>query len=216
MASCTAVCTADIVIPSLAQVCATMTRNERPSKLLILTCSTAIPTGIPSAKATALAALLASGDLGATGRLSQFLFADPQTTDISYDDCSPATPVVTQRDLTFSDFNAIDVDDDGTTPLPYADRAFWRTVKAAGQKFIFGWTTCDGLLYWFTIDAAYTNPITAILQIFTSYDTTVANKSVEVKKGTIRFLGDPFDEFPEPYLDLNAVVGAQPTLKALW
>lgn len=212
---CETSCVTDLIVPSLAQLCGgVQPRDEKKSKLVFWRCDVAIPTGLPAAIAASLVTLLAANTVGATGKLRNFTMGDPQTTDLTFDDCDPSTQLVTQRDLTFEDFNAIDVEDDGVTASPYYDRLFWRTV-AAQQKWNFGYTTCDGKLYVYT-NAAGTAFMNGILTVFQSEDRSVANKIYEVKKGTVRFQGDPLGHFPVPLIDLSLYVGANPTLAQLY
>lgn len=212
---CASECAGGVNIPSLANVCDTVLRSECVSKLLFFTCPTEIPQGNEAALGLALAALITSGDLGATGRLRNFTFADPQTTDFAYNDCSPSVPVVTQRDLTFEDLNAIDVDA-ADAAAPYNDRVFWRTILKQGQKYNFAYTTCDGLMYLMTTDESNTAFATGIITMILGFDRTLPNKCTEIKRGTVRFLTDPLAHMPVPFIDLKNVEGVSPSLKTLY
>lgn len=210
---CTALCVGELIVPPLPTSCGEPTpRDEKKAKLILWRCDIAIPTGDDDAIATALVDLLAAGTIGSTGLLRNFLFADPQTTDQSFADCRVAKPIYTQRDLTFEDYNAFDKDDSGN-PAPYYDRTIWRAINA-GQKWNFGYTTCDGKMYLFTdadgifFDASFT--------VFKSEDRSTANKIYEVKKGTVRFLGDPEQSFPVPFLDLETMIATHPELSVLY
>lgn len=211
---CTSGCVSGIEIPQLGNICSVTTRDDCKSKLLLFRCNLSIPSGDDAAKAAALKAMLAAGTLGATPKLKDFNWGDPQTTDFAFHDCAPAVPVVTQRELTGSDFNAIDVDSAGDPSL-YFDRDFWQTVSQ-GQYFNFGWTTCNGLLYLGAQDRNYTSFMTAVLTAFQAEDKTLPNKCMEVKKFILRFLGDPLKHFPKPYLDMVPQLGAYPELAALF
>jgi len=211
---CSTTCVDAIEIPQLGNICAVTPRNERKSKLILFRCNLSIPSGIASAKATALDAMITAKTLGATPKLKDFVWGDPQTTDFAYHDCAPAVPIVTGRQLTGSDFNAIDVDSAGSASL-YFDRDFWEAITA-GQYFNFGWTTCDGLLYLGAQDRNYTKFMTAVLSAFQTEDNSLANQSLEVKKFVLNFLGDPLGHFPKPYLDLSTQVGSFPSLLSLY
>jgi len=211
---CTTGCVSGITIPQLGNICDPVGRDDCKAKLLFFRCDVAIPSGIDSAKAAALSAMLTAGTLGATPKLKDFLWADPTTTDFAFHDCAPAIPYVTQRELTGSDFNAIDVDADGD-PALYFDRDFWATVNA-GQKWNFAWTMCSGKMYLGTTDRAQTKFMNAVITAFQSEDRTLAPQCLEVKKFSVRFLGDPLKFFPKPYIDLSTQLGTYPELAGLY
>lgn len=211
---CSNSCVDALEIPQLGNVCEVVTRDDCKAKLVLFRCDVAIPSGNDATKAAALDAMITALTLGATPKLKDFNWGDPQTTDFAYHDCAPAVPVVTQRELTGSDFNAIDVDSAGD-PALYFDRDFWATV-AQGQTWNFGWTTCNGLLYLAAQDRDYTKFMTAVISAFQTEDKTLANKCMEVKKFIVRFLGDPMKYFPKPYLDLSTQVGTYPSLLSLY
>jgi hypothetical protein len=211
---CSSSCVSGILIPQLGNICSVTTRDDCKSKLVLFRCNLSIPSGSEAAKAAALDAMITAKTLGATPKLKDFNWGDPQTTDFAFHDCAPAVPVVTQRELTGSDFNAIDVDDAGAASL-YFDRDFWSGVTA-GQYFNFGWTTCNGLLYLGAQDRNYTKFMTAVMTAFQAEDKSLPNKCMEVKKFILRFLGDPLKHFPKPYLDLSAQTGTYPNLLSLY
>lgn len=216
---CTTLCAGDTTIPSIADIlCGQIQpRDEKKSKLFIARCDVSIPTGIPSAIAASLTTLLAAGKIGASGKLKNFLFGDPQTAEQSFADCDPATQIITGRSLTFEDWNAFQTLDDEDPEIvldEYADRTFWRTIKADG-KYNWGYTTCDGKLYLFT-NVPGTAFMTGTLTLIKGEDRSAANYVYEVKKGTINFLGDPEETLPAPYIDLSEHLVANPTLASLY
>lgn len=216
---CTTLCAGDTTIPSIANIlCGQITpRDEKKSKLFIARCDVGIPSGNDVAVAAALTTLLAAGKIGATGKLKNFLFGDPQTADQSFADCDPTTQIITGRSLTFEDWNAFKTYDEETTTLvtdEYADRSFWRAIKADG-KFNWGYTTCDGKLYLFT-NVEGTSFMTGTLTLVKGEDRTAANSVYEVKRGTINFLGDPEETLPAPFIDLSEHLTLNPTLASLY
>lgn len=211
---CTNACAGETVVPTLPSNCGTPTpRDEKKSKLIFWRCDIAIPEGDEEAIAAALEDLLAAGTIGATGKLKNFQFGDPATADQSFNDCDVPEPIYTQRDLTFEDYNKFDVTP-GDIASPYFDRTFWKQLIAAGQKWNFGYTTCDGKMYLLTdADGVFHD---GKITVFKSEDRSTANKIYEVKKGTIRFLGDPESDFPVPFIDLAAQLATHPTLAELY
>ena len=214
---CTTECAGDVLIPSIANIlCGQITpRDEKKSKLFIARCDVGIPSGSATAIAAALTTLLAANKIGASGKLKNFLFGDPQTADQSFADCDPTQQIITGRSLTFEDWNAFqELDEEGAVTDEYADRAFWRAIKADG-KFNWGYTTCDGKLYLFT-NAAGTAFMTGTLSLVKGEDRTAANYVYEVKRGTINFLGDPEETLPAPFIDLSEHLTLNPTLASLY
>jgi hypothetical protein len=214
---CTTACVTAITIPKIAEDnCGQIQpRDEKWSKLFLIRCDIGIPSGNDTAIAAALTTLLDAGKIGASPRLKNFAFGDPQTADQQFADCDAPAKVVTQRDLTWEDWNAFpEHDPEGGLVTEYGDRAFWRTIKKS-KKFNYGRTTCDGKLYLFSNEEG-TQFLTGTISIFKGEDRTVANKVYEVKKGTITFLGDPEESFPEPFIDLSQHLTLNPTLAQLF
>lgn len=211
---CSPECAGDVLVPVITHLCGQVVpRDEKYSRLVLFRCDIAIPTGLPAAIASALADLVDDGTVGATPRLKNFSFGDPQTADVAFDDCSTPDTIITSRDLNFEDWNGFDIDNVGAAS-PYFDRAFWDTVINGG-KWNFGRTTCDGKLYLFT-NKAGTQFVTGRVSAFQSEDRSIANKIYEVKKGKVGFLGDPLQYFPKPFLDLASYVGTHPSLANLY
>lgn len=211
---CTSLCAGESVIAGLPSNCGTQEpRDEKKAKLLFWRCDIAIPVGDDDAVALALSDLLAAGTIGVTGKLKNFQFSDPQSTDQSFTDCDVPEPIYTQRDLTFEDFNKFDTAPGGGI-VPYYDRNFWAGVTLSGQKWNYGYTTCDGKLYLLTdrLGTFFDGKLT----VFKSEDRGTANKIYEVKKGTIRFLGDPESGFNTPFIDLATQILTYPTLANLY
>lgn len=199
---CTTDCVSSITIPDLTDVCGDIIpREEIPSKLVIFRCDVTPPSGSSSAIATALEGLLSAGTMGVTGKLKNFVWGDPTTANTSFADCIPESPKITARTLTWDDYNAMDVDDNGD-PYPYFDRDFYKTFCNNPGKYNFGWTTCEGLLY-VCLNKAGTAFLTGTHYAFQTEDRSQTDKVYEVKKGTITFLGDP-KSWAKPLIDLSA------------
>lgn len=215
---CNTACAGDVLVPSIADtLCGKITpRDEKKSKLFIARCDVGIPSGSDTAIAAALTTLLAAGKIGSSGKLKNFAFGDPAVTAQTFADCDPATDVVTGRDLSFEDWNAFPILDteSGAVITSYGDRQFWRTIKSEG-KYNWGYTTCEGKLYLF-MNQSKTAFMTGLLSIFKAEDRSTANMVNEVKKGKIAFLGDPEEQFPEPFLDLSQHLSLNPTLATLY
>lgn len=188
-------------------------RNEVKSKLLAFRCDVALPTGTGNAIADAIEAMINAKTLAWTGKLRAFDFADPETTDITDADCLPSYPQVTGRVLSFEDLNTYEVDDAGGAS-PYYDRDFWANL-VQNRKWNWAFTTCDGQLYPLLLPDG-TNWMTGILTAFRTDDKAVANQRLEMKKGHVKFLGDPLAIFPKPLINLSDYVVSNPLVAQLF
>lgn len=209
---CSTECISGLSAPNMGINCSMERRNDCPAKLILFRCDVAIPTGEGAAVATALAGLLTAATMGATGLLKDFVWGDTATAEQRFADCGPAETLVTGRELTFSDYNASDKASDGTA-RPFADRQFWRTVMSKKGAWNVGWTTCSGKLYTASANGVF---MPANIHVFQADDRSTEGQCIEVKRGVIRFNGDPLATFPEPLIDLSKYLVENPELEALY
>lgn len=200
--TCNSACAGSVTLTKTDQ-CDVYQRSEVPVRLLIAKCSTDFPTGDYDdvALGSAIAALIASGDITATPELADVAWGDPQTAKKQYRArCRPASVVKTERVLTGKDFNATDVDTDGTASA-YQDRLFFQNIINSKAVAIRGYVTCDGKIYLFLNEngtfASYT------VNLYTGFDTEIDGQSVEFKNYEVTFFGDPVN-YTTPYLDIIA------------
>jgi len=200
--TCNTACVGELTIAAATQ-CQIYQRNEVPVRLLVAKCDVDFPEGDykDDELADAVAALIASGDIGATFELSQFAWQDPTTAEASYRArCRPPQIINTSRVLTARDYSATDVDPAGESS-PFWDRTFYQNVlKNKGTSFR-GFVTCDGKVYLFKNPngtfASYS------LHAWTGFDTEIDGTSIEFKNLALTFMGDPVN-WTTPYLDIVA------------
>lgn len=199
-ATCNSNCVGAVTITKTDQ-CGPYQRSEVPVRLILGLCDFDFPQGAydDAALATAFAAAITAGNIGATPELAELQWADPTTTTKKFGaPCRPASTLNVSRALTGKDFNAFDVNSAGTA-TPYEDRLFFENLVKNKAVAIRGYVTCDGKVYLFVNKNGTFMRYTA--QFWTGYDTDVEGKAIEVKNYNLLFMGDPV-QWTTPYLDI--------------
>lgn len=184
---------ADVEITAMPDAgCETKIRKRGLYKLGLFACSTELPDTLTC---TNVEALVDAGLLVFTSALVNAEFADPEFEELVIADCLPALQNVTSRTLNFQDRIAVDVPEGASgVPAgnPFADLKFWGNKQSIGLSLRYMFVWCDG-----TIDLAKDElgrPMAASFQVFRSFErqgTGGNSYTLEIKKGTVVFKGDP-------------------------
>lgn len=134
--------------------------------------------------------------------LAQVVVEDPQKEELEIRDCGAPMLMTVLRNITFQDRIAIQqvVASPGTSNLFY-DYDFWKDKKTKQAVLRYMFIMCDGSVQVAKDDAG--NYLEATLDIFISNErqgTGGTAFTLEIKKGTLSFKGDPFD-FVKPETD---------------
>lgn len=214
LSTCNSTCIGAFSITKTDQ-CNVDQRSEVPVRLIIATCDTAFPSGTytDSLHATAFAALITSGNIGATFELSDFQWSDPTTTQKNFlSKARPSKSIIISRELTAKDYTTTEVDNTGASS-PYQDRLFYKDVLQNKACKVRGYVTEAGKIYLF-LDAKG-EFCSYDINFFIGFDGEVEGQSIEYKNLSIRFTGDPLRQITTPYLDIKAA-GAESTLGWLY
>jgi hypothetical protein len=214
LSTCNSVCLGGLTLTQTTQ-CDLYNRSEIPVRLLIATCDTAFPIGLytDSAHAAAVAALISAGVVSATFELSDFQWADPQTTKKNFlSKRVPPKTIITGRQLTAKDYNATDKDVNDAAS-PYEDRLFYKNIIQNKACKVRGYITDNGKIYLF-LDSN-SEFMGYDISYWIGYDQEVEGKLIEFKNYMIDFVGDPLRQITTPYLDIIAA-GAQSSLGWLY
>lgn len=151
----------------------------------------------------AIEALLDSNVVAISGQLRNVAFADPVTEELVVADCRPTTSFVTERVMTFED--VVIATKANTSPLfgedKFADYDFWSDKKSKKFTLRYFFIFCDGSVR--IPRDADGNPMEGTFDMFLSFErqgTANAAYTLEIKKGIIKFKGDPLD-FVKPELN---------------
>jgi len=171
-------------------------RRITPALLFFYLCSTPLPDPVTNAN---MKALYDSGDLVPSVKLQNMVFAEPNLEQLQANDCYAPTPVVGTRTLTFQDrMGIVDNTASPSTYNNYADYDFWvdKLQKAPYLYTMVGY--CNG-------DVRIQRQRVTVFA-FVDYEKpqNAGGPSLEVKKVTITFVGDPLDMTIKPewnYID---------------
>jgi len=154
--------------------------------------------------------------IGYTGLLMATEFADPQSIVEQTAECLPAVETVGSRDITFSDYNAYDINDSQVS-LPYWEYDMYDTLNKNGSNYYFFHVDCnnDLWLYYRDVDGDYLPLATSFYAYKTLEKTAAGNNSIckQVIRGKISFIGDPINMGVKPLVNLNDATGLLADLK---
>jgi hypothetical protein len=193
--------------------CKVTQRIDCFSKIIFWRCDIAQPTGTASAIATALETLLTAGTVGVSPILRNIVWGDPNSAELILSDCQPAQEIYTARELTFEDAGGIDLTPGTVTSNPYLDRVWWNNIY---QNSIWNYsiTTCSGKMYNLT-QSNGTTMANGTFSIYQTVEKVEQGVCYEVKKGKIKFIGDPIS-MKLPYIDLSLFTSSNPGLVGLF
>jgi hypothetical protein len=191
MSFCAANCPGVDLVKNPVSGCTDDIRNRTTSRIIFFDCSTDLPSPITC---ESISSLFEDGSIVASSELANIVWNDPDTEDVVVSDCQPAIKKVVGRTLTFEDRIAISTSV-GSPPVTnrYFDYGFWKDKKSANLRLRYGIVDCNGDV---TIARdADGNPLRATLQVFLAFQkaSTQGGPSVEFKKGSLYFAGDPLD-----------------------
>lgn len=198
----------ELIANPVTGVCdAAETRERGIYKLGFYLCNTPLPSPLTC---TALNTLVTSGAVVFSSPLSNVTFGEPEFEDIKMNDCEPAIQRIVGRTLTFNDKYKVTIPGipaEGETPaVPenrYGDLLFWGNKMEARLSMRVIILYCDGTME--VPKDKNGNPLSSTFLVYRDFERqgTGTNETIiEVKRGTIRFKGDPL-QFREPDLDLN-------------
>lgn len=185
MANCPIACQTDL-IGNPEGDCVLTPRYKTPSRVSFFTCATDLPDPISDA---AMLALYEDGSIVLSSELANIVFAEPQYEDVLLSDCQVPQRIVASREMTFEDRIAIT---SGSPANPYFDYSFWKDKLNNQTKLNYIIHYCDGDSV-IARDASG-NLLTASITVYLDRQKlTNSPKSVEFKRGSIVFQGDPLD-----------------------
>ncbi len=197
MAFCPAACANIDLLPLPTGGCDFRTRFMSINRIAFFNCNLAIPDPPDD---TNLPPLFADGSIVLSSPLRNLVINDPETEDVVIHDCMPPAQVATRRIITFEDAIAISETIVGPPDIEnkYADYDFWKDKKTHRALLRYGFVACNGD-FWFAKDENG-NYLEAWFDIFISGQ-KLANGggTLEIKKGTLAFAGDPLNFFPPDF-----------------
>lgn len=200
MGFCPSNCEDDTLVQNPAAPCDLPVRKDGIDRIGFYACGTSLP---EPWDCNAIAALIDSNVVAISGQLRNVAFADPVTEDLTVADCNGTTSLVTERVMTFEDLVA--VSKANTSPLfgidTFADYEFWKDKKSKKFTLRYFFIYCSGAVR--VPRESDGTPMQGTFDMFVSYErqgTGNAAYTLEIKKGTIKFKGDPLD-FVKPELD---------------
>lgn len=146
-----------------------------------------------------------SAEIVMSSPLRNVVINDPETEDIIIHDCAPAQKFVNRRSITFEDTIKIEVPAVvGPPAVPanfFYDYDVWKNKKEHRLLLRYGLVFCNGDFIFARDEDG--NLMEAWFDVFLSYQKLANNGgSLEFKKGSLEFIGDPMD-FAKP--DFNLV-----------
>lgn len=198
MALCPSQCANFTLTDIASAACTPSLRLNAIKRIMFYKCDIALPKPLTCAN---LEPLFTSGAVTVSNLLANVEIGDPTFADRVLSDCLPLAKVVENREVTFEDRLAVDVDNLGAAS-PFADWAFWENKRENSLRLNYAFVMCDGSLI---IPRSYGNDtgLAATFQVSINYEKlTTGQGAIEFKKGSILFVGDPFD-FKAPELNLN-------------
>jgi hypothetical protein len=201
MGLCPAQCTDGSLTGIPGDICPTFTtRNKAMSRLGLMLCGISLPSEFTQ---ETVQPLFDSKEIVLSSVLRNFQWSDPETEDVIIHDCAPPQKQVTKRTLSFEDVIAISVTSGSpATVNKYFDYDFWKDKKDKRLLLRYGIVYCnndfkfarnaDGSLMeaWFDV-------------ILSGQRLNNGGGTVEFKKGTIDFAGDPLADFAAPDFNLT-------------
>lgn len=194
IAPCPTNCTDADLIGLPTDSCNTSFRRTTPDRFGFFDCSTDLPqSGNQAAINAAMKALFDAGKLVFTSPLALLTPQDPSYDEVQIDDCSPATPLLATRTITFEDRTAIDLSTVSPfTGTKYFDYDFWidKINNQRNIRWMLGYCNGDVKVI----------PNIATLRGFVDYlrAQTAGGLSTETKKFSVTFNGDPLDMSIKP------------------
>ena len=198
MGFCPDSCASIELIPNPVGGCDFATRKLSISRLAFFNCNLAIPDPPTD---VSIPPLFTDGSIVISSPLRNVVMNDPETEDVVIHDCMSPARFITRRQMTFEDIIAITTVT-GTPPdeitNKYADYDFWRDKKKYRMILRYGLIACNGD-FWFARNEDGTF-MEAYFDIFISGQKLGnAGGTVEIKKGTIDFTGDPLNFYPPDF-----------------
>lgn len=195
----------DITLLPLPPSCGVVLRKNTLARLLVYPCSFELPDPIICGEGSNIQPLFDDGTIVISGKLANIVLADPVTEDVTTDDCTPVTKNILTREITFEDRNAVSIADPSFSPgyhNLYYDYDWWLDKIANNTRIAWGIVFCNGdVIIPRDVNGQILN---TSVYTFISYQksSTVGGQSIEFKKGSLTFQGDPFN-FQRP--DFNLV-----------
>lgn len=200
MGFCPASCAGDDLIRYTTQDCVTKRREKTFARAGFMLCSTDLPDPMDEA---AFKALVDSGEIVWSNEVANFAPGDPTTEDVAISDCRTALRIIRGRELVFEDRIAIEVNEGSPAILnKFKDYEWWddKVMHTFQLRVLLAY--CDGDVVaakdrnggWLSADvSAYLN---------WQRSNTQGASSLEFKRISILFNGDPFALYNKPFINL--------------
>lgn len=206
MGVCPTNCGSDTLVSNPIANCDADLRLTTPARLFFFTCDTTLPSPITNAN---MLALFNSGDIVASMPLSNVVFGDVTYEDVQKDDCQPPTKVPVSRELTYEDKYGV-ADTNSPSTGEYLDYDFWQDKMDKQTRLNYMIAYCNGDVKIARLKGSDTL-LSAAMTVQLNYQKpqTAGNASVEIKKASVVFQGDPLDLRNKPefnYIDAGIVL----------
>ena len=205
MGICAINCGDNTIIANPQATCSSDLRKTTPSRMFFFLCNVTLPNPITNIN---IKALFDSGDIVASMPLSNIVWNDPTYEDVQKDDCTPPDRIVVSREMTFEDKYGV-IDTASPSSGEYLDYDFWQDKIDKTQRLYYMIGYCGGdVKIGYNTDGTLMN---ASLTLSLNYQKpqTAGNASIEFKKGSFVFAGDPLNLKNKPafnYIDAGIVL----------
>lgn len=170
--------------------CTVDIRQKSPSRFFYYPCNVTLPDPITPEN---IAPLFEDGTIVASSELANFTVNDPATDDVVISDCRPALPVVSSREIIAEDRIRVELTSGSpATTNMYFDYDFWQDKTEHQFQMNAMIAYCDGDVI-IPVDING-NPLTFTMLAYLNWQrpATQGGASIEFKRITMRFQGDPF------------------------
>ncbi len=199
-AFCPANCADDELIANPPAACTLQIRENSVARFGFKLCSVSVPEDIDP---TAFKALVDDGSIVFSSEIANFAPGDPTYQDTVVSDCKPALRTINTRELIFEDRVKVEsiVASPGVSNL-FLDYDFWQNkVEATFQMDIMA-VYCNG-----DVVAARDingNWLSVNITVYLNWErrSTTGAPSIEFKRVSFLFNGDPFALYNKPFINL--------------
>lgn len=202
MAFCPTDCADEELTPNYPGGCEPKPRKTGIDRIGFFPCDVDLPNPLTCA---GLQALVDANTLTFSSPLANIEIADPTIEELEIASCLPPMQMVTSRVINFQDRIKIETLGNEVSPAVnpnlFYDYDFWKDKKAKSARMRYLFTMCDGSVRLAKDENG--TLMEAALNVFLAYErqgTGGTAYTLEIKKGSLVFKGDPLD-FIKPEFD---------------
>lgn len=199
MAVCPSTCADPTLISNPTTNCVATQRLIIPARIAFFPCTVDLPDPIEGN----IKPYFDDGTIVVSSKLRNFTFNDPTFQDLSTNDCSPALSIISGREITFEDTEAITFGVSSPLVLnPYWDYAFWESILANQMMVRAMIIYCDGDVRIPKLNGQYA---TVSMSGYINYDAagTPGGGRMEFKRLSMKFNFDPINFSVTPAFNLT-------------